>query len=507
LLRVIGAGLRRALGDGGGTIVSADVGGWEKEFVLDFIERNRQALALLSDSIFYFGELGMQEHRSSALMTEILEEHGFAVVRGISGFPTAFLATYGRGSPVIAIHTEYDANPSNSQRSGAVERAEIVPGAPGHCEGHNINAAVMVSSALALRYAMERFKLGGTLKIFGAPAEEQLLSRPYFVRDGLFDDVDVAFHDHVSGEFCSAYGLMQSAVVSANFTFKGESAHAATSPWKGRDALDAVVLMDVGMAQYREHMEPRMTAHRVITEGGEQPNVIPSRAQVWWYFRDPGAEGAGRLFERAKKIALGAALMANCELEVEVRAAVWPVRGNETMARVIQRNIEVIGAPQWTDEEQKFAKALQQSAGAPATGLRPEPRPMIGPAQQIAASNDCGDVSWKVPMARVWFPGNVPNVDFHHWSAGAALATSIAHKGGHVGAQALAASVIDFLKDPALITAAKETFREEIGDVVYRPLLPPDQRPPTDLNAALMEKFRRLMEPHYLRDRPLFVTA
>ncbi len=487
--------------------MNADMGGPEKAFVIDFIERNRHALALLSDSIFYFGELGMQEHRSSALMADILEEHGFAVTRGISGFPTAFLASCGSGSPVIAIHTEYDANPSNSQKSGVTERVEIVPGAPGHCEGHNINAAVLVASAVALRHAMAHFKLGGTLKVIGAPAEEQLLSRPYFVRDGLFDDVDVAFHDHVAGEFCSAYGLMQSAVVSANFTFKGESAHAATSPWKGRDALDAVVLMDVGMAQYREHMEPRMTAHRVITQGGEQPNVIPSRAQAWWYFRDPSAEGAARLFERAKKIAQGAALMANCELEVDVRAAVWPVRGNETMARVIQHNIEAIGAPPWTDEEQKFAKVLQQKAGVSAIGLKPQPQPMSGPAKQIAASNDCGDVSWKVPMARVWFPGNVPNVDFHHWSAGAALATSIAHKGGVVGAKALAASVIDFLKNPALITTAKETFRDEIGGVVYRPLLPAEQRPPTDLNAAMMEKFRRLMEPHYVRDRPQFVTV
>ena len=479
----------------------------EKRYVLDFIDRNEGALAALNDAVFYFGELGMQEHRTSALMTGLLEEHGFAVTRGISGFPTGFLATYGSGAPVVAMHTEYDANPSNSQRPGVTEQSEIVPGAPGHCEGHNINAAVLVSSAIALRHAMERFKLKGTLKVFGAPAEEQLLSRPYFVRDGYFDDVDVAFHDHVAGEFGSAYGLMQAALVSATFTFTGESAHAAMHPWKARDALDAVVLMDMGMAQYREHMQPGMTAHRVITNGGEQPNVIPAKTQIWWYFRHSAAEGARTLFEHAKKVAQGAALMTNCEVATDVMAAVWPTRGNQIMAETIQRNIDAIGVPHWTAEEQAFAKRLQRAAGVPEEGLKPETAKLTGPTKQKAASNDCGDVSWKVPMARVGFPGNVPNIAYHHWSAGAALATSIAHKGGVVGAKALATSVIDFLKEPGLIAAAKESFRRELGGIVYKPLLPPEQKPPADLNAALMTKFRPLMEPHYRREPPRFAAA
>src|SRR5215467_9092646 len=175
--------------------------GVEKSFAIDFVERNAAGLIGINDAIFYYGELGMQEKRSAALMTGLLEKHGFTVTRGISGFDTSFLATFGSGAPVIAIHTEYDANPSNSQQSGVTERAEIVPNAPGHCEGHNTNAAVMITAALAIRYAMEKFKLPGTLKIFGASAEEQLLSRPYFVRDGWFDDVDVAFHDHIHSDF------------------------------------------------------------------------------------------------------------------------------------------------------------------------------------------------------------------------------------------------------------------------------------------------------------------
>ena len=202
-----------------------------KQFAADFVAHNKGAFETLNDSIFYFGELGMQETKSAGLMTSILEQHGFTVQRGISGFATSFLATYGSGAPVIAIHTEYDANPSNSQKPGVAERAEIVPDAPGHCEGHNTNAAVMISSALAIRYAMEKHGLRGTLKIFGASAEEQLLSRPYFVRDGLFDDVDLAFHDHVLDVFGTDYGIIQSAAVSAEFTFRGEAAHAAVAPW------------------------------------------------------------------------------------------------------------------------------------------------------------------------------------------------------------------------------------------------------------------------------------
>ena len=230
-----------------------------RAYAADFIDRNAQAFITLNNSIFYFGEMGMQEHRSAGLMTSVLERHGFTVKRGISGFATSFVATYGQGAPVIAIHTEYDANPSNSQKSGVSHRAEIVAGAPGHCEGHNVNAAVMITTALAVRYAIERFGLKGTLKSFGASAEEQLLSRPYFVRDGYFDNVDLAFHDHILDRFGADYGIIQSAAVSAEFTFRGEAAHAAVSPWKGRDALDAVVLMDVGLSQHREHMKPTMT--------------------------------------------------------------------------------------------------------------------------------------------------------------------------------------------------------------------------------------------------------
>lgn len=475
-----------------------------REFVIDHVERNRQAVADLNDAIFWFAEPGLQEHETSALMCSLLEEAGFAVERGISGFPTAFVASAGSGGPVVAMHTEYDANPDNSQMPGVAEQREIVPGAPGHCEGHNANAAAMVAAAIAVKRAMDAHELPGTLKVFGAPAEELLLARPYFVRDGWFDDVDVAFHDHIWGEFSTEYGQIQIASISAEFTFHGETAHAGLAPWKGRDALDAVVLMDMGIAQFREHMEPTMRAHRAITDGGVQPNVIPARASVWWYFRDPSADGARQLFEQATRIAEGAAMMTNTTVEVAVKSAVWPVRGNRTLAECVQRNIDRVGMPAWSEAEQRLARDLQAAAGVDASGLRPAITPLTGPSKMIMASNDCGDVSWKVPMARLWFPGNVPGITYHHWSAGAALATSIAHKGAVAGAKALAASVADCFTDPAIVDEAKRTFADEIGDTPYVPLLPADQAPPCGANEALMERFRPLLEKHYTGKRPVF---
>jgi aminobenzoyl-glutamate utilization protein B len=481
-----------------------DDAGPEKAFCFDYLDRNAKAIATLNDSIFYFAELGMQEFETSKLMCELLEQGGFKVERGISGFASGFCATCGSGSPVIAVHTEYDANPDNSQASGIAEHKPIVEGAPGHCEGHNTNGAVLLACALAAKAAMDKFGLDGTLKIFGAPAEEQLISRPYYVRDGWFDDVDIAFADHIATAYSVGYGLIQSALISATFTFHGETAHAGVAPWKGRDALDAVVLMDMGLAQYREHMMPSMRAQRVITNGGNQPNVVPRLAAVWWFFRDSTADGVLKLFEQAKKIAEGAALMSNTTVEVDMMSAVWPVRGNRTLAELVQREIELVGMPDWTKEEDDLARAVQAKAKVPIEGLKRTIDPLKGPAVQKAAANDAGDVSWKVPMAKFYYPANIPNINSHHWAAGVALATSIAHKGALAGAKVMAASIVECLKRPAIVEEARRTFKEELGGVEYRSLLPHDQKPPVELNRVMMEKYRPLLAQHYVKEKPRF---
>jgi aminobenzoyl-glutamate utilization protein B len=472
-----------------------------------FVDRNAAAMARLGDMVFYYGELGMQEHRTSELLTRMLGDGGFTIERNLCGFPTGFLARWGSGDPLIALHCEFDANPGNSQVSGVTEQREIVPGAPGHCEGHNVNAAVVITAALAIKATLQALAIPGTLKVLGAPAEEQLISRPYFVRDGHFDDVDIAFHAHIMDTFSTEHGLVQLGMMSVQFTFLGMAAHSAMSPWEGRDALDAAVLMDVGMAQFREHMRPGMSAHRVFTEGGAQPNVIPARTTCWWFLRDRDPDGVRRLYEQAERIARGAAMMANCDVVTDVMSGVWPVRCNETVAHVIQRNIEAIGMPAWTAQEQEFARAVQTGAGKPASGLRDTVTPLRRRPEPMAASNDCGDISWVVPMGRVWFPGNIPHAAFHHWSAGAALTTSIAHKGALVGAKALAASALDFFTSVDAVQEAWRTFEAEIAGTEYRSLLPAGQKPPVELNRVPMERYRALMEPHYLQGSPEFVLA
>jgi len=277
------------------------------------------------------------------------------------------------------------------------------------------------------------------------------------------------------------------------------------APWKGRDALDAVVLMDMGLAQYREHMAPTSRLHRAITEGGLQPNVVPKRASIWWYFRDPTAEGAEKLFEHAKKVAEGAALMTNTSWEHRVLSAVWPTRGNRTVAETVRRNMEAVGHPEWSAEENALARRLQERAGVAVEGLRAQLPPFRGEAVQRPSANDGGDVSWKVPMVKFYYPANIPGIGFHHWAAGVVLATSIAHKGAVSGAKVLAASALDFFIDPALVAEAKASFAEELGGVAYRPLLPVGQEPPSELNFDKMEPFRQKMRAHYLTEKPEFV--
>jgi aminobenzoyl-glutamate utilization protein B len=476
-----------------------------KRIAFETVEANARAIALTGDSIFYFGELGNQEYLTADLMTSLLEDEGFSVQRGVAGFPTGFAATYGSGKPVVVIHTEYDSNPDNSQQPGVPEPRPIVEGAPGHCEGHNVNAAVMIGAAIAVKRAMAECGLAGTLKIVGAPAEEQLLSRPYMVRDGVFADCDIALHPHIGSELSCTYGLQQSALVSATFTFLGETAHAGVAPWKGRDALDAVVLMDAGLAQFREHMRPEGRMHRAITEGGQQPNVVARLAAVWWYFRDPAASGARELFEQAGRCAEGAALMTRTQWECNVLSAVWPMRSNRIAAQTVQRNIDLVRHPVWDAGEHALARKLQERAGVAVEGLRDETPPFRGQARQAASANDGGDVSWVVPTAKFYFPSNIPNIGFHHWAAGVALATSIAHKGAVAGAKVLAGAALDFLADPALVAEAKAAFAEELAGQSYECLLPADQAPPADLNRDKMEAFRPAMQAHYLPDKPAFV--
>ena len=469
-----------------------------KETAFQAVERNKDEIAKVGDAIFSFAELGMQEIETSSLCAQVLKEMGYKVEMGISGVPTAILATYGAGKPVIAVHVEYDAVPSGSQMAGMTERREIVKGAPGHAEGHNTNAAVWIGAAFAVKEAIDKHGLKGTIKLFSAPAEEQDGTRPYFVRDGYFKDVDAAFHAHVGGDLSTSYGLRQYADISAEYEFFGKAAHASVAPWTGVSAVDAVKLMDIGWDVLREHLPPTQRSHSVIVNGGVQPNVVPDYAKIWFEFREASYEGANNLYLKARNVAQGAALMTGATWKETMLSACWPTRDNRTMAEVVQANIELVGMPAWSTEEQTLARAIQKAAGVKETGLVTTLSP-LREAVMSTSSNDSGDITWTVPHGRITIPSNVPGVPFHHWCAAVAEATSIAHKGEVAAAKVLAGSIVDLLTKPDLMAKARETFEQEIAGSVYKPLLPPDQKPRVDLNRAEMAKYRDLMKPHYLR--------
>jgi aminobenzoyl-glutamate utilization protein B len=477
---------------------SGQVAGDPKATAFAAIDRNAAEIAKVGDAIFSFAELGMQEVETAALSARLLKEMGYRVETGVSGIPTAIMATYGSGRPVIAVHVEYDAVPSGSQASGVTERQEIVKGAPGHAEGHNTNAALWIGAAFAVRQAIDAHHLTGTIKLFSAPAEEQGISRPYFVRDGYFKDVDAAFHAHVGSDLSTSYGPRQYAVMSVEYEFAGNTAHAATSPWTGKSAADAAKLMDIGWDVLREHLPPTQRSHSVIVNGGVQPNVVPDYAKIWFYFREATYEGANNLYTKARDVAQGASLMTGTTWKETILSACWPTRDNRTMAEVVQANMDLVGLPTWTEDEQALAKRIQRAAGEKEVGLTTKATPLRA-AVQSTSSNDSGDVTWTVPHGRITFPSNIPGVPFHHWAAAIAGATSIAHKGEVAGAKVMAGSIVDLLTKPDLLAKAKQTFAQEVAGSTYRSLLPPGQKPPLDLNADAMAKYREQMKAHYVK--------
>lgn len=476
-----------------------------KDTAFQAIERNMEEIAKVGDSIFYFAELGMQEIETSRLLVQVLRDIGYTVETGISGFTTGFLATYGFGKPVIAVHAEYDALPRGSQTPRAVERRELVPGAPGHAEGHNTNAAVLVGAAFGIKEAMDRHKITGKVKLFGAPAEEQLVSRPFYVRDGYFKDVDAAFHVHIGDQLSVVYGLKSSALISVEYEFFGKTAHAGINPWNGISAADAAKLMDIGWDVLREHLPLTQRSHSVIKDGGIQPNVVPDYAKIWWYLREASAKGVSDLFSKSKKMAQGACLMTGATCRETVMAACWPNWDNRVVAEVVQSNIELVGMPRWSEEDQVLAKQVQKAAKMEKTGLETKVAPLML-AQLSGGACDSGDITYVVPHARIIFPANISGTEAHHWSAGIAAATSIAHKGEVTGAKVLTGSMIDLMTQPEQLVKAKEWFDKGLAEagIVYTPLLPPETKPPWKLNLEEMEKYRDQLKKFYLNVPILF---
>jgi aminobenzoyl-glutamate utilization protein B len=366
------------------------------------------------DQVFSYGELGMQEFESSKYLSGILEKNGFTVERGVAGIPTAWVAKWGSGKPVIALGSDIDGIPQSNQKPATAAREWVVTGAPGHGEGHNSGIPLNILAALAVKDVMARDKIPGTIMLWPGVAEEQLGSKAYYVRAGLFKDVDANLFAHVSDEFGISWGDEPAlSLISAIFKFKGQSAHAAAAPWRGRSALDGVMNFANSWEFHREHMEPVQRSHYVITDGGDQPNVVPSTAAIWFYFRERDYEHVTKMFEDAKQIARAAAMSTFTTLDtVQVIGSAWRPHFNKPIAEAMHANAVRVGMPAWDDKDQTMARAVQRMMGQPDSGLHTTVPPLRSPEEAAKAStgtgsDDIGDITWTVPSVTLYYPANI----------------------------------------------------------------------------------------------------
>jgi aminobenzoyl-glutamate utilization protein B len=459
----------------------------------------------MNDMVFSFAELGFQEVETARYLTGVLEKEGFTIERGIGGIPTAWVARWGAGSPVIALGSDVDCIPQASQKPGVAYRDPIVDGAPGHGEGHNSGTPLNIVAAIAAKRAMTREQLAGTILIWPGIAEEQLGTKAYYVRAGLFTGVDAVLYNHVGTTLSTAWGDgRMNGLVSVEYTFQGESAHSAAAPWRGKSALDAVELMNAGWNARREHLRLQQRSHYVITNGGDQPNVVPRNASVWYYFRETDYDGTKRLWEIGDKMAQGAALMTDTTWTSRVLGSAWPAHMNKALAETMYANIEAVGLPAWTEADVTLAKATQTELGVPVVGLATKLPPLNGQEsipdedKRGGGSDDIGDISWSVPTVSLSYPANFQAGPGHNWANAIPMATPIAHKGVNAGAQVQALTVIDLMLRPSVVSAAKDYFTNvQTKTRTYTPLIRAQDTPAIHLNQAIQDKYRPELRKHY----------
>lgn len=491
------------------TLSPEKLAAFKKELIVE-IDKEKVFTQQMVDMIFSFGELGFQETKTSRYITDILKKNGFTIESGISGIPTAWMARWGSGKPVIAIGSDIDCIPKASQKPGVAYHDPIIEGAPGHGEGHNSGQPLNITAVLALKKLMEREHIQGTLVLWPGVAEELLGTKAYYVRDGYFKNIDACIFTHVASNLGVSYGDNGgNGLISVKFSFEGQSAHSAGAPWRGRSALDAVELMDVGWNFHREHMEPTQRSHYVITDGGDQPNVVPSKAAVWYYFRERTYPKIKQMYDDAINMAKGACLMTNTTMSYRVMGSAWPGHFNKAIAEDMYENMKMVGLPEWSAEDQLLARAVQKEVNAPPTdpitnlpidGLDTKLDTLGLPVKfsMGGGSDDIADISWAVPTVVLRYPSNIPGLPGHNWSNGISMATPIAHKGVTAGAKAEALTLLDMLVKPEVIEKAWTYFREvQTKDTKYIPLVSDTDKPAIELNKAIMEEFRPRMKAYY----------
>lgn len=466
------------------------------------VDSKRKLTQEIVDSLFSFSELGFQEFETQRYLTELLESSGFTVEQGISGIPSAWWATWGSGKPVIALGSDVDGIPKSSQMPGVPYRKALVEGAPGHGEGHNSGQGVNITAALSVKEIMEREGLPGTLVIWPGIAEELVGSKAWFARDGRYKDVDAVLFTHVSDSMEVSWGQATgTGLVSVEYTFEGQAAHGAGDPWKGKSALDAVELMNVGWNFKREHLRPLQRSHYVVVDGGDQPNVVPSRASVWYFIREITADHIRENFASLQRIAEGAAMMTDTKVSRRIIGTAYPRHFNKPIAEAMQQNILAVGMPDWSEDDQAFAKAFQVFMQADEiTGLKSEVEELAAPREEpkSGGSDDIGDVSWSVPTVTLRFPSNIDGRTGHHWSSAITMATPIAHKGATAGAKVIASTMVDLLENPELLANAWTYYREEqTANETYVPFISADDPPAIEKNADIMAKYKDELSKFY----------
>ena len=445
--------------------------------VSDSVAERQELLWRTAQQIWEWAEPGYQETKSSDLLVQVLEEDGFGIERGVAEIPTAFVATYGEGEPVIGILAEYDALPGLSQEVGVARRARSETDW-GHACGHHLFGAGAVGAALAVADAIREGRASGTVRLYGTPAEEGGGAKVFMVRDGLFDDVDAVLHWHCSDSNVAG-DPSNMARVAAKFRFRGRSAHAAAAPEQGRSALDAVELMNHAAQLLREHTPDMTRIHHVITAGGEAPNVVPEFAEVYYYARHPDARQAQAIFDRLVKCAEGAAIATETELEIEHLGGVSNLLPNATLTEVTLANLRELNEMEYTEEERAFALDLQKTLG--------QPKPLDSVEEVLdksgsvsKGSTDVGDVSWVVPTTGISTACWVPGTPAHSWQAVSAGGMSIGRQGMLLAARVLAATALDLMASPQTLEQAQAELEERVGEGGYRPMLTEGQKPPLD---------------------------
>jgi len=442
-----------------------------KSTLIQSIDGHSGELIAMSDEIWALAETAFEETKSSKILADYAEAQGFRVERGIIGIPTAFVASYGSGKPIIGILGEFDALPGVSQKAVS-NKDPLHEGAAGHGCGHNLFGAGSMGAAVAIKELMEAGKLSGTIKYYGTPAEEKYFAKVFMAREGVFDELDACLDWHPSA---STKADVQSLLALVDFTveFHGQAAHASIDPWNGRSASDALELYTKGLNYYREHIKPTSRIHYHIMDGGQVVNVVPDYAQIWTRVRDTKKLSMLEMYDRAKEIARGAAVMAEVDYEIKLVSGLHDVLVNRAGGTALHKNLERLGDITYTPDEIQFAKNIQQATGKKELGLDGIIRP-LEPTRELLGgpSSDVGDISWVVPQIRLGVTTAPINAPWHSWAVVACGGMSIGHKGLVYAAKALGMTMIDLFENPELINQMQAEFKERKGDTVYKAILP-----------------------------------